>query len=149
LIEWNRTLFDVVVPHAWAAALQALARLRPIADIFTFWPGPQPPTITGDLSYWARVPLEVAKASVHLPVWPLHRDIGESSMEGRHVILNDVLVADVDARDVPRELCDALAAAGVRLTRVPRYVHVMIKSLAVGRLLSPSAVWSDLVVGDL
>jgi hypothetical protein len=143
-VVWNHTLFDVVVPRAWAASLQILARLRPNSDVFEFWPGQQPQTVTGDLSYWSQVPAQVLKASNNLNVWPLHSPAASSDVH--HVTLDGLLVTARAAQQASDEICDALAIAQIKLTRVPGYVQSMMKELSVARLLSPGAVSEKLMV---
>ncbi|KAF4615426.1 hypothetical protein D9613_003544 [Agrocybe pediades] len=63
LVEWNKMLFEVVFPKAWAALIDDTAKFEePISQFWSIWP----PDLTGNNNQWANITtctlLEIAKS---------------------------------------------------------------------------------------
>jgi hypothetical protein len=156
LIEWNRVLFDIVVPLAWTCALQHLVFEQLTDDVFALWPSEQPKDPQGDVAYWANVPNFLAEASRGVPIWPRHRisssELGGLTTSGPdelwsgepHTHLANVLTI---ARGANRAVLDALAAAGVEVVAIPKYIQqILVAGPDAPSTLLPSTAWKKLSV---
>ncbi|KAH8096582.1 hypothetical protein BXZ70DRAFT_323958 [Cristinia sonorae] len=136
LVEWNKALFEVFIPRAWAAALETLAT-SPIADIWAAWPPPSQDTPGGDPAYWRHLVANVAQAVVdeRREVWPI---MGRTTFTK----LNDVLVATQD----DELYFSALTSADVPITLpLPYIIDTMISMNIAFTKLSPQAAHELLV----
>jgi hypothetical protein len=156
LIEWNRVLFDEVVPLAWTCALQHHISGGPLSDFFTLWPPEQPQHPQGDVAYWAKVPNFLVETSRGVSIWPLYRpsspelvvltdsDLEEVWSGGSHTNLATVLTV---ARGHSPGVLNALAAAGIALVAIPAYIQdILVSAPNPPSTLIPSTAWEVLSV---
>jgi hypothetical protein len=153
LVEWNRILFEIVVPVAWNRTLEYFASQKTYDDIFRVWPEEQPPHAMGDVAYWAQVPEKMAKTcSRTARIWPIHRPISATlesltslDVSGIHsepyTSLDTVLVI---SRDSNTRLCDVLASATVLVSQAPLYIHHLLQNVDASVSLVPRRAWEKL-----
>lgn len=169
LIEWNNILFDTYIPSTWATLLSILLAHDCIAmgnsnsNIFNAWPPSQPLLDGGDAAaYRHAMPRDVLRAVLSLngrhgheaAIWPLvdfealDTTVTVSLTKGGFADIGSVLVSAGD-EDEDGTLA-ALAMAGVRITRPPRYIADLLRETGVDscQWLTPqSAYWRLLVSG--
>ncbi|TFK17299.1 hypothetical protein FA15DRAFT_661546 [Coprinopsis marcescibilis] len=120
LVEWNRVLFEALIPKGYASALFTLTTVAPEIDIFGAWPTAQNQSSCGESSYWNNFPCDVLKYVVQngYPVWP-------TSTPRSYRQLQDVFVAGSEvADDVVRVFVDL----GFEITRPPTYIINMLRA---------------------
>jgi hypothetical protein len=155
LVEWNRILFEIVVPVAWNRALEYFAAQKTYGNIFQAWPEEQPQHAMGDVAYWAQVPEKMAKTcSRTARIWPIHRPLSAtlesltsldvSGMDTEsYTTLDTVLVI---SRDSNTRLCDVLASATVLVSQIPLYIHHLLRNVDASVSLVPRRAWEKLSV---
>ena len=138
-VEWNRYLFDAVIPVAWAELLLHLSKLNP--NQFSAWPSTHP-TPSG-CSYWQHVPGKTLEWIMdnNVPVWPVQ---GSSNLPTYHPY-QDIIIAPPPP-NIPIELLDALAFVGLLVTQPPQGVYNLPGVPKCHRLLTPELASAAIMV---
>lgn len=139
-MEWNRVLFNLVIPQAWKSAIETLARLNPTSNIYAAWPAEQPTFNSGDAVYWRNLPLDVLKSSGNVEFWPI---VGENTSYGS---LRSALVVPQKGKN-EHYMHRILAKALVRITEIPMYLFKLLsKAQLVYMELTPQSAHAKLAV---
>jgi hypothetical protein len=152
-VEWNRILFEEVLPQAWKHVFEHFTTNLNIRDVFSLWPAEQPDRTTGDVAYWAQLPENLVRTSSDTHIWPIHCPSAEELYalttatpsgilsKDQHAKLDVVLLAPRGEHD---DLCNILAAAGVNVTQVPMYIYRFLINVYCSSVLQPRRVWKKL-----
>ena len=136
-VEWNRYLFDTVVPEAWTKLLLDLSKLN--LSPFSVWPSKQHVSI--GCSYWRSVPAETIRwiMDKRATVWPVR---GPSTPPTYHRY-DDVLIAPPT---ITTALLDVFASVGLTVTQPPQEVYDLVYSVDHHRILTPELAHAAILV---
>lgn len=70
MIEWNKVLFDVFIPHAWSLLMNNLVKQERPFNIFDAFPSKQSHISAGDALYWQELPTKFVQIASSLKIWP-------------------------------------------------------------------------------
>ncbi|KAG8928980.1 hypothetical protein FRC02_006144 [Tulasnella sp. 418] len=137
LIEWNRYIFNSIVPQAWSNLLQILVQAKPNLNIYSAWPSISSVSNIGDAAYWNNVPINLLQVAASRAVWPV--------MKGGYFMLGDVMIADGSQSE--STVIQALLAANVPISQVPNHL-IQLAAIPPGKhrssIMSPATVASFL-----
>jgi hypothetical protein len=126
LIEWNRFLFEDLIPSIWSKSIPSLLKLDKSIDPWRLWPIPSkilPNT------YWNLLPFRLFSKSFQArkAVWPLESIPTDKISAYTSITLSsDTLSILDDAFVVPEDMetthIFAIVAAGIKLVRPPPHI---------------------------
>ncbi|KAL4245751.1 hypothetical protein ABKN59_001667 [Abortiporus biennis] len=141
LVEWNKSLFEIFIPKAWAYLLpKLLDDLKTSSDIFHAWPPQSQRTPGGDPAYWQLLAFRTLQYIIedNLAVWPLAHSNSIVPFGSK----NSTFIAT--SADAP--LLQALANAGIHSTVPPAYIVDMLRTHEMDcKWLNPTEVQAALL----
>ncbi|PVF98749.1 hypothetical protein CPB86DRAFT_784385 [Serendipita vermifera] len=132
LIEWNKLIFDDLVPSIWSRVIPSLLESNTNIDPWSLWPTPS--TMISD-SYWNSLPSSLFLKSLHAgrAVWPLvslptEEAVSYTSNPPAFHYFSSLGNAFLAPKDLESTQIFAIVAAGAKVVQPPTHIFEFLLS---------------------